>query len=54
MAGAIGGALAATFIGFIREWTGSYSLVFAIAATAYLVNWIIIKIFIPRIESIDI
>lgn len=54
MAGALGGALAATFIGFIREWTGSYSIVFGIAATAYLFNWIIIKIFIPRIESIDI
>jgi ACS family hexuronate transporter-like MFS transporter len=54
MAGAIGGAMAATFIGFIRESTGSYSLVFIIAATAYLVNWLIIKIFIPRIESVDV
>jgi ACS family hexuronate transporter-like MFS transporter len=53
-AGSIGGALAATFIGFIREWTGSYSVIFAIAATAYLMNWIIIKIFIPRIEPVDI
>jgi ACS family hexuronate transporter-like MFS transporter len=54
MTGAIGGALAATFIGFIRESTGSYSLVFAIAASAYLINWIIIKILIPRIEPVDI
>jgi len=53
-AGAIGGALAATFVGYIREWTGSYTTVFIIAGSVYLLNWLIIKIFIPRIESIDL
>jgi ACS family hexuronate transporter-like MFS transporter len=53
-AGAIGGALAATFVGYIREWTGSYTTVFIIAGSVYLLNWLIIKIFIPRIETIDL
>jgi len=53
-AGAIGGALAATFVGYIREWTGSYTIVFIIAGSVYLLNWLIIKLFIPRIESIDL
>lgn len=53
-AGAIGGALAATFVGHIREWTGSYTTVFVIAGSVYLLNWLIIKLFIPRIASIDL
>ena len=53
-AGAIGGALAATFVGYLREWTGSYTTVFIIAGSVYLLNWLVIKLFIPRIESIDL
>ncbi len=53
-AGAVGGALAATFVGYIREWTGSYMTVFVIAGSVYLLNWLLIKLFIPRIESIDL
>ena len=53
-AGAIGGALAATFVGYIREWTGSYTIVFIIAGSVYLLNWLVIKLFIPRIASIDL
>ena len=53
-AGAIGGALAATFVGYIREWTGSYTTIFIIAGSVYLLNWLVIKIFIPRISSIDL
>jgi len=53
-AGAIGGALAATFVGYIREGTGSYTIVFIIAGTVYLLNWLVIKLFIPRITSIDL
>jgi ACS family hexuronate transporter-like MFS transporter len=53
-AGAIGGALAATFVGHIREWTGSYQLVFIIAGSVYLVNWIIIKMSIPGIAPVNL
>ncbi len=48
-AAAAGGALAAPFVGYIREWTGSYQLVFILAGSVYLLNWIVIRKFIPRI-----
>lgn len=50
--GAVGGALAATFIGWILDTSGSYFLIFLIASLVYLLNWVIIKIFIPCINPI--
>lgn len=50
--GAVGGALSASFVGIVLETTHSYSLIFVIASLVYLLNWIIIKVFIPRIEPI--
>lgn len=52
-AGAIGGALSASFIGIVIQITHSYALVFTIAALVYLINWFILKIFIPKIEPIQ-
>jgi ACS family hexuronate transporter-like MFS transporter len=52
--GAIGGALSATFVGYVLEWTGSYIPIFIIAGSVYLINWIIIKMTIPKIESIEL
>ena len=49
---AIGGALSASFVGFILDATGSYFMIFAIASMVYMLNWLIIKIFIPEIKSI--
>jgi MFS transporter, ACS family, hexuronate transporter len=51
--GAVGGALSATFIGLLLESTGSYFLIFLFAASVYLVNWVIIKIFIKEIKQIE-
>jgi len=53
-AGAVGGALSASFIGLILETTHSYFLIFTIAPVMYLVNWLIIKIFIPEIKPLII
>jgi ACS family hexuronate transporter-like MFS transporter len=50
---AIGGALSASFVGYILDTTGSYFLIFAIASTVYIMNWLIIKIFIPEIKPIS-
>jgi len=36
MAGAVGGMLIAKLVGYILEWTCSYSLNFGIAGTTYL------------------
>jgi MFS transporter, ACS family, hexuronate transporter len=49
---AAGGALSASFVGYILEATGSYFLIFAIASSVYVLNWLIIKIFIPEIKPI--
>jgi ACS family hexuronate transporter-like MFS transporter len=51
--GAIGGALSATFVGWILDATGSYFLIFMIASIVYMLNWAIIKIFIPCIKPIE-
>ena len=53
-AGAVGGALSASFVGFILETTNSYFIIFTMASTMYLVNWLIIKLFIPEIKPIQI
>ncbi len=52
-AGAVGGALSASFIGLILESTGSYFLIFLTASSVYLINWLIIKVFIREIKPID-
>jgi ACS family hexuronate transporter-like MFS transporter len=51
-AGAIGGALSASAVGIVLDKTGSYFLIFLIASSVYLVNWLIIKIFIYEIKPI--
>jgi ACS family hexuronate transporter-like MFS transporter len=53
-AGAVGGALSASFVGLILENTGSYFLIFFIASSVYLVNWLIIKLFIRVIEPVSL
>ena len=51
-AGAIGGIVFSPLVGFILDKTHSYYLVFAIASCAYLLAWVFLKVFIPRIEPI--
>lgn len=53
-AGAIGGALSASFIGLVLEFSGSYMLIFLIASTMYLLAWLILKIGIPHIQQIKL
>jgi len=51
--GAIGGALSAAFVGQLLEATGSYFFIFLIAASVYLLNWVILKSFIHEIKPIE-
>lgn len=51
-AGAVFGALSASFVGLILQVTGSYTLIFIIASSMYMVAWLTLKVFIPRIEPI--
>ncbi len=50
MAAAIGGMFIAELAGYILEWTGSYLPLFIIAASAYLVNILLIHLINPTLE----
>jgi ACS family hexuronate transporter-like MFS transporter len=50
--GAVGGALSASFVGILLEGTGSYFLIFLVASSVYLLNWIILKASIREIKPI--
>ena len=45
--GAVGGALASSFVGLILEWTGSYATIFMIASCMYLLAWLTLRMFVP-------
>jgi MFS transporter, ACS family, hexuronate transporter len=53
-AGAVGGAISASFVGLLLEITGSYFLIFVLAASVYLLNWAILKIFLKEIRPLEI
>ena len=52
--GAVGGAFSASFVGWILEATGNYFLIFLVASSVYLVNWLIIKLLIKDIKPISL
>jgi ACS family hexuronate transporter-like MFS transporter len=53
MAGSVGGVLFATYTGRILEWTHSYSSLFAIAASAYLVALAVILLLAPGLKRVE-
>lgn len=53
-AGAVGGALSASFVGILLESTESYFLIFLVAASVYMLNWLILKLSIKEIKPIEI
>ena len=54
MAGAVGGMLIAKLTGYILEATGSYVVVFLIAASAYLAALAVIHLLLPKLEPAPI
>ncbi len=53
-AGAIGGMLFTIFIGLVKAATGTYTMVFIIAGTIYLVSLVIIHWLTPRLAPANI
>ena len=49
-AGAVGGMMIATFIGFLLETTGSYVPVFLMAGSAYLIALVVVHALSPRLQ----
>ena len=54
MAGALGGVLFSMIIGWVLEKTGSYTPLFAYAASAYMIAFTLLKLLIPKIERVEI
>ena len=50
MAGAVGGMLISKIVGYILQFSGSYVPIFIIAASAYLVAWVVIQLLVPKLE----
>lgn len=54
MAGSIGGILIASATGYILQATGSYTLLFVAAGSAYVVTLFIFNLLVPKIETFDL
>jgi ACS family hexuronate transporter-like MFS transporter len=52
MCGAIGGMLVAKITGYVLETTGSYAVIFLIAASAYLIALLVVHLLVPRLEPV--
>jgi MFS transporter, ACS family, hexuronate transporter len=53
-AGACGGMLIAEFVGQVLKRTGSYNLIFAIAACAYLTALLVIHLIVPGLQPANV
>ncbi len=51
--GAIGGMMMAKFTGYILETTGSYTPIFAVAGSTYIIAVIVIHLLSPRLARVD-
>jgi ACS family hexuronate transporter-like MFS transporter len=52
--GALGIALMQKLAGYIVEWTGSYSILFRISASAYLIALLVIHLFSPKLAQAEL
>jgi ACS family hexuronate transporter-like MFS transporter len=51
--GAIGGMMMAKFTGYVLQTTGSYTLIFAVAGSVYLIAVGVIHLLSPRLARVD-
>lgn len=54
LAGAVGGMLISTFVGFLLQATGSYVPVFFMAGSAYLIALAVVHWLVPRLEPVEL
>lgn len=52
-AGAVGGMMMAKFTGYVLETTGSYTPIFAVAGSTYLIAVIVIHLLSPRLARVE-
>jgi len=51
--GAIGGMMMAKFTGYILQTTGSYTIIFAVAGSVYLIAVGVVHLLSPRLARVD-
>ncbi len=51
-AGALGSMLMAKFAGWVLQTTGSYAIIFIVAACAYLIAFMVVQALVPRYEPV--
>jgi len=51
--GAIGGMMMAKFTGYVLQTTGSYTLIFAVAGSTYLIAIAVVHLLSPRLARVD-
>ncbi|WP_244655562.1 MFS transporter [Sphingomonas sp. CFBP 13603] len=51
--GAIGGMMMAKFTGYVLQTTGSYTLIFAVAGSTYLIAITVVHLLSPRLARVD-
>ena len=49
MAGAFGGMMIAKIVSYLLQWTGSYTVPFLMAGSAYLFGLLVIHLLVPRL-----
>jgi ACS family hexuronate transporter-like MFS transporter len=54
MCGAVSGMLVAKITGYVLETTGSYKLIFLMAASAYLLTLLVVHLLVPRLEPVTL
>ena len=52
--GAIGGMMMAKFTGYVLETTHSYTLIFAVAGSVYLIAVAVVHLLSPRLARVDV
>jgi ACS family hexuronate transporter-like MFS transporter len=53
-AGAMGGVIMNLGAGWLKDLTGNYTIMFTIAASAYLTALLIIHLLVPRLEPVNL
>jgi len=53
-AGAVGGMLIVEVVAHILQWTGSYTIPFLIAGSAYLLALAVMQLLVPKLEAVRI
>jgi ACS family hexuronate transporter-like MFS transporter len=54
MAGSVGGILLASATGYILQITGSYTSLFVMAGSAYVLTLFIFHLLVPKIDTVNL